>query len=552
MKKILVVDDTLTNRILLKQTLAALGDYEVIEAVSGKEAISQFKKEKPDLILMDIMMPDMDGCEATAAIKSDMGDDHTPIIFVTALSAESSLATALATGGDDFISKPFHVDVLNSKIIAHLRIRELNQQLNAKNNLLLGYNQQLENEQGLIEHFFEHAIQQSFLDDDIIKYHMSSMSTFNGDLLLTERGPEGGLYLVMGDFSGHGLTAAMGTLPVAMIFFKMVHENAAVGDIAREINLQLYKLMPHNMFFVASILELSSRGDVMSIWTGGMPESYWLSKDGQLKGLIHARHMPLGILSDEEFSSSTQVLNIENEDKIYLYSDGVIEALNPEGEQFGEQRLNDVLIAEGDNRFNEILNTLNKFTGENSQNDDITLIELNCRAIPAAQDIEEKGIDAALLWDISVSLSAKDMRIDNPVGKLSDIVSSMPFVTRHKGALHVLLFEVYMNALDHSILNIESSNKNDENNFSGYYEKREEKLKELKEAFIDFNFNFIVKENNHYLKINVKDSGCGYKETNNELAGEMLHGRGLNIINSFCEDVTFSDDGKTLELLYRL
>lgn len=74
MKKILVVDDISTNRVILRQTLAALGDYEVVEAVDGREAIEQFEKEKPDLILMDIMMPDIDGCQAASAIKEKMGE----------------------------------------------------------------------------------------------------------------------------------------------------------------------------------------------------------------------------------------------------------------------------------------------------------------------------------------------------------------------------------------------------------------------------------------------------------------------------------------------
>lgn len=140
MEKILVVDDIVTNRSLLRQTLVALNNYEVIEAVNGREAIEQFEKEKPDLILMDIMMPDIDGCQAAASIKEKAGDDYTPIIFVTALNTEDSLATALESGGDDFISKPFNVDVLASKITAHLRIRNLNQQLNTKNSLLLRLN----------------------------------------------------------------------------------------------------------------------------------------------------------------------------------------------------------------------------------------------------------------------------------------------------------------------------------------------------------------------------------------------------------------------------
>lgn len=553
MEKILVVDDIVTNRALLRQTLVALNNYEVIEAVNGKEAIEQFEKEKPDLILMDIMMPDVDGCEAATAIKQNMGDDYTPIIFVTALSSEDSLATALASGGDDFISKPFNVDVLESKINAHLRIRELNQQLNIKNNLLLRLNHHLMNEQELIEHFFESAIKQSFLDKDIVKYHMSSMSAFNGDLLLAERAPQGGLYLIMGDFSGHGLTAAMGTLPVAMIFFKMVAESASVGDIAAEINSQLYKLMPPSMFLASTILELNARGDIMTVWMGGVPESYWLNKNGELKDNIHAQHMPLGILNDGEFDCSTQVFNVEIEDKIYLYSDGITEAKNNKGKMFGDERLKNILVESGDNRFDEVINNLKDFSGEDNQNDDITLVELNCSAVPALKKDNEEIVNTkALDWNLSISFSANDMRATDPVNKLCTVLNAMPYVSRHKGVLHILISEIYANSLEHSILKINSMKKIDEDHFAEYYKIRSEKLLNLQDALITFSFKFFVKGENQYLEIQVSDSGEGYHGKNSKSTEEMLHGRGLSIINSFCENISFSKDGKTLELLYKL
>lgn len=553
MKKILVVDDILTNRILLTKTLETLGDYVVVEASNGVEAIAQFEAESPDLILMDIMMPDVDGCQAATIIKEKTGDDYTPIIFVTALSAESSLARALASGGDDFISKPFNVEVLESKINAHLRIRDLNQLVKIKNKLLMRLNQRLSNEQELIEHFFENAIQQSFLDDKLIKYHMSSLSAFNGDIFLAERAPHGGLYLVMGDFTGHGLTAAMGTLPVAMVFFKMVAKSLSVDDIAREINAQLIKLMPPSMFFVATILELSARGDILTMWMGGMPDSYWLSTDGNLKGVISAQHMPLGILNDDEFDSTTQIFNIEKEDKLYFYSDGVIEAKNSEGELFGEDRLKNILLTSNNNRFDEVLNQLHIFAGKNNQNDDITLIELNCHAIPALKSGTENIFDKyALPWNITVTISADEMRSPDPVSKLSTILCAMPYVSRHKGVLHVLLSEIYSNSLDHSILQFHSEDKSDEEHFAEYYKKRKDLLLRLDDASIKFNFRFFVENDGHFLEMKIWDSGVGYKQVKEKSSDEVLYGRGLGIISGFSEKISFSDDGKTLEVLYRL
>jgi len=553
MNKILVVDDIAINRALLRQTLQALGGYEVVEAESGKEAISQYEKEKPDLILMDIMMPDLDGREATTLIKAKMGDDYVPIVFVTALSSEDSLATALAAGGDDFISKPFNVEVLASKMNAHLRIRELNQQLNEKNNLLIDLNRHLTHEQELIEYFFENAIKQSFLDENIIRYHMSSMSAFNGDILLVERAPRGGFYLILGDFSGHGLTAAMGTLPVAMLFFKMVSESAAVGDIAQEINSQLYKLMPSGMFFTATILELNVRSDILSVWMGGMPENYCFGKTGKLKQMIHSQHMPLGILDDDEFDSATQVFHVDSEDKIYLYSDGVVEAKNFEGEQFGDDRLKNTLVTGNDHRFDAVLNELNDFTGNKNQNDDITLVELTCRNVPAID--ENYNIPEnlhTLSWHTSVSLSVDDMRTSDTVKNLTNILCAMPYVSRHKGVLYVLLFEIYTNSVDHGILNIKSADKTNDKHFVEYYKRRNEALSKLDEASINFDFSFFIENDQPFLKIVVQDSGSGHKPENVNNSDELLHGRGLKIIHSFSEKVSCTDDGKALNIIYKL
>ena len=552
MIKILIADDIPTNRILLRQTLNTLGEYEVVEAVDGQDAIDMFSKEKPDLILMDVMMPGVDGYEATAAIKNSMGNDYVPIIFLTALSSEESLSNALESGGDDFISKPFNINILESKIHAHLRIRELTQQLNKNNTLLSDANRNLVYEQNLIEHFFESAINQNFLDEEIIKYHMSSLSSFNGDIFLSEQGPDGSLYAIVGDFTGHGLTAAMGTLPAAMVFFATVKNGLSVGEIATELNYQLFKLMPHGMFLTASILKINTYEGVLSIWTGGMPETYIFNKNNELKNVIESQHMPLGILEHDEFDSLTQIINISNSDKVYLYSDGIIEARSPENKLFGEERLKNELTDGGEDRFNHLLKNLRSFTCEENQKDDITLIEINCVTIPVPKLRGKRHKESNLAWDISISVLNEDMKTSNPISKLFEIFSALPFISQNKDVLHVLIFEIYNNTLDHSILNLESINKSNPDKFSEYYTLRDKKIQSLESAFIKFHFNFISSNDSQYLEINVTDSGSGYLVNKKASSSDDSHGRGLDIINSFCEKTSFSDDGKVFTALYRL
>ncbi|MCK5664488.1 MAG: response regulator, partial [Thiotrichaceae bacterium] len=91
MVKILIVDDIKANRLLLRKIISSICEYQVVEAVDGQEAIDCYKKEQPDLILMDINMPVMNGYQSASAIKALTKEIYIPIIFVTALTAEASL-----------------------------------------------------------------------------------------------------------------------------------------------------------------------------------------------------------------------------------------------------------------------------------------------------------------------------------------------------------------------------------------------------------------------------------------------------------------------------
>ena len=119
--KVLLVDDDRINRVLLNAILKKEG-YEVLQARMAK-ATEIFREEQPDLVLMDVMMPVMDGYEATRIIKAESADRFVPVIFLTAVTDEQALATCVECGGDDFLIKPYNRVILKAKIDAMLRIQ---------------------------------------------------------------------------------------------------------------------------------------------------------------------------------------------------------------------------------------------------------------------------------------------------------------------------------------------------------------------------------------------------------------------------------------------
>ncbi len=114
--KILVVDDVATNRIVMKVKLAS-ACYGVLQATGGRQALIMARREKPDLILLDVMMPDLDGFAVCKALKSDPSTAHIPIIMVTAMADSEARLRGLQAGADEFLTKPLD----EMTLMAHVR-----------------------------------------------------------------------------------------------------------------------------------------------------------------------------------------------------------------------------------------------------------------------------------------------------------------------------------------------------------------------------------------------------------------------------------------------
>ncbi len=129
---ILIVDDQLTNLKVLTTILAGQG-YQVQSAASGKLALEAAWKSPPDLILLDIMMPDMNGYEVCERLKADEQTRDVPIIFVTVLDETQDKAKAFAAGGVDYVTKPFRVQEVLARVEAQMALRAMRKQLEERN-----------------------------------------------------------------------------------------------------------------------------------------------------------------------------------------------------------------------------------------------------------------------------------------------------------------------------------------------------------------------------------------------------------------------------------
>jgi two-component system, sensor histidine kinase and response regulator len=140
---ILVVDDTPANLLLLTRILSKQ-NYQVCPASSGEQALAAAKKELPDLILLDIMMPEMDGYEVCRRLKADEQTRDIPVIFISALDELFDEVAAFAVGGVDYITKPFQIEDVLARIQTHLSLKEMHQLLQTKNRLLQEQNRELD------------------------------------------------------------------------------------------------------------------------------------------------------------------------------------------------------------------------------------------------------------------------------------------------------------------------------------------------------------------------------------------------------------------------
>lgn len=552
---VMVVDDDKAIRQLVAAIVEDLG-FDAVQASSGEDAIDYMVgcEVYPQLVILDIEMPGMDGYETAALMKGIVGDrKYLPVIFLSGSTANDVLTRCLEVG-EDYIAKPFTIDMVTAKLKANMRVAELYSQLDRQYEEVKRYRHTIEIEHEIVERIFANHVRRHLVQRKNLRVHISPKSIFNGDVLLTAVGPFNNLYVAVGDVTGHGLPAAVGALPVYSSFRTMADKGLGVGTVAAEMNRKLAELMPDNMLLALAIFEINASATEMTVWSGGMPSMILADKHGFIKDLIRSTHCPLAMLSAEEFRSDVEVHKLTHGDRVYLFTDGVEESINAQREMFGEARLHGLFDGAHADMFWHIIGELQAFNIGTDQDDDITLVEVISAApedfadLPVAEPVV-RGIP----WSLQIQLGAEELRCIDPIPQISRLLAGVTGLQFHQDYIATILSELYSNALEHGLLKLDSSLKKNEDGFVAYYQQRKKRLSELNEGEIVIDLRYGRSDGGMQVTIRVKDSGAGYDYKKKRESGqEDAFGRGVGIVSTLCSSVTYSDRGTCVTAIYDL
>jgi len=548
---VLIAEDSAADRLLLSTIVRRQG-HDVLTAANGAEAVELFRQQRPQLVLMDAMMPVMDGFEAAQQIKALAGETLVPIIFLTSLTESEGLARCLEAGGDDFLAKPYNQVILAAKIKAMDRLRRLQATVLQQRDQIARHHNYLLNEQRVAKAVFDKVAHSGCLNAPNIRYLQSPYALFNGDLLLAAFTPAGDMHVLLGDFTGHGLPAAVGAMPLAEVFYGMTAKGYGLSETLREMNAKLKRILPIDMFCCATLLCLSFQRRSVEVWNGGMPDGYLHNIASDERTPLTARHLPLGVLSPETFDDRTEVFPMAVGDRVFLLSDGVIDTCDADEQLFGVERLHQVFAAnrQPEELFEEIEQALRDFRGE--ARDDVSMVEVSLldatQMRPPTLVYSDSGQSCPLDWSVSFEFRAASLKRFNPLPYLLQLLLEVHGLRAQSGALYSVLAELYSNALEHGVLGLDSSLKRDALGFARYYQERNARLDALHSGYVRVHLEVVPTGEGGCLLIRVEDSGKGFdiaRVMERPAENVRLSGRGVNLVQQLGRNASWSDNGRS-------
>lgn len=381
---VLIVDDVETNTAILASMLGQ--DYVVLTAASGAEALEIIRSARPDLVLLDIMMPGMDGYEVCRRLKADPETRDILVIFITAMNEDADEELGLSIGAIDYVTKPFSLPIVRARVRNHLISKTRSDLITASNVKLGALFTTIETDLKAAA-----ELQLSLLPENGCTIHGSEFSYFykasqllGGDMLnYFPIGSDKAAFYIA-DVAGHGVPAAL--LSVALSNTMSAEFCARVGGVLDDsfgipkpsailsaINRRFLgdRERMDYITMVYGIIDLT-RG--MALFSqAGHPSPILLRQDGSTE-TIGTGGFPIGIFDDADFEDIA--VAVGPGDRIVLYSDGITESESLSGTAFDCDRLIDAIRQDGDRFLATLPTRMDDWTGGRPAADDMSVINI--------------------------------------------------------------------------------------------------------------------------------------------------------------------------------
>ena len=382
--KILVVDDEPDILDLVELTLVSEG-FRVLKATRGEEALELAERERPQLVLLDVGMPGMDGFEALESMRRNPATRSIPVILLTARAQISDKLRGISSGAEDYITKPFDPRDLVDRVNSSLKPLEPSGGS--------GRVDALEEWSGEITQLAQHLetaseIQRALLPKEAPSapginaagWHQSSLNVSGDfyDFIALDNGQWG---VAVADIKGKGIPAALLMVMARTVLRIAARDLAPPHETLKRVNDFLADETEPDLFATMVYAAVDPRTRRVTYSNGGHHYPILARADGTVRHL--RRGGPLvGAFPDAQFETETVPLNTG--DRILIYTDGVTDMLNERGESFGEERLEEIVRSEpqGDSEqlCAAVRERLLRFNSAPNPADDLTIVAL--QAVP--------------------------------------------------------------------------------------------------------------------------------------------------------------------------
>ena len=373
--KILLVDDTQTNLQVLCALLEAEG-YNILLAPNGPTALRIASEVAPDLILLDVMMPGMDGYEVCRRLKQEERTREIPVIFITAENQSQGVVRGFQVGGMDYIPKPFRdaevlVRVRNILCTKYLFDEHRASRLKMEKELQTA-----------------HELHMGLMPDAPPQIEGIEMAgrclpaeKMSGDFFQYFEKPQGGLTLALADVTGHAMAAAVPAVLCEGMLQSRMEVDCSMQDLFATLNGSLHRVLDKRTFVCLAMAQYDPGNRRMRLANGGYPSPYYYREtDRAVAELEMESAYPLGVRAGSSYG--VLELQLEPGDRVIFCSDGIMEATNGRGDLFGFKKTSEVIgkgcgeDLKAEPLLERILDEVHAFAGGVSQADDQTVVVL--------------------------------------------------------------------------------------------------------------------------------------------------------------------------------